>query len=182
MEMSHRQILCPSNGIVAIDPGPEKTGVLSISKFENVGGVIFPRVDYNVHIPNIDVTALNSDFSPNVVIEMPEPRGMPVGKDVFDTIYWAGRFTQHFKSIHCDVYHMNPRGIKIAICGVAKAKDPSIREAILDILDPNRVYGKYGRGKKGANGPLYGIVDHSFACMRMAIAYMLLKEEKKHEK
>jgi len=48
-----------------------------------------------------------------LVIEMPEARGMPVGKDVFETIYWVGRFCEAWFGKGDGVFHRAyPRDIR----------------------------------------------------------------------
>ncbi len=63
----------------------------------------------------------------DLVIEDVTNMGMAVGKDVFETVRWSGRFdyrqTARFIS--------RPE-VKLHICGSPRAKDPNVKQAIID--------------------------------------------------
>ena len=129
--------------ILAIDPGTTHSGWCLLYSYSN--GVVVPAKwgwDDNVDI----VITLQDDkddkFSSHrghldfgdtgyerIAIEDVSHYGMPVGKDVFDTVRWTGRFQQ--ASLVGVTYIKRP-DIKLYLCGSARANDSTIRQAIID--------------------------------------------------
>ncbi len=65
-----------------------------------------------------------------VAIEMIASYGMPVGKEVFETVLWIGRFIE---AVHPHpVALVYRKDVKMHLCGTTRAKDPNIRQALLD--------------------------------------------------
>lgn len=62
-----------------------------------------------------------------VVIEKVESFGMAVGEEVFETVFWSGRFAEAVVPV--PVARLGRRAVKLAICGDSRAKDPNIRQA-----------------------------------------------------
>lgn len=71
---------------------------------------------------------LNSDFD-EIVIEMIASYGMPVGKEVFETCVWIGKFAQASNLNEEYIYRKDE---KMNICHSMKAKDSNIRQALID--------------------------------------------------
>ena len=72
--------------ILALDPGPDKTGWVHYGD----GRVLCAGI-----APNADVLAGINSFDARILaIEMVASYGMPVGREVFETVWWIGRFTQ----------------------------------------------------------------------------------------
>ena len=55
---------------------------------------------------------------------------MAVGAEVFETVHWSGRFTEALWPT--PVVQLPRRAVKLHLCGSARAKDPNIRQALLD--------------------------------------------------
>jgi hypothetical protein len=92
-----------------------------------------------------------------VACEMVQCFGMPVGREVFETVLQIGRMQQAFQ-----VMRLIPRiDIKIHICNHARAKDPNVRQALLDKLGPV--------GTKSHPGPCYGIASHLWSALAVAV-------------
>ena len=91
-----------------------------------------------------------------LVIEMIASYGMPVGKEVFDTCVWIGRFIQQDE--------------KMNICGSMKAKDSNIRQALID---------RFGTvGTKKNPGWFYGFKADCWSAYAVGITYLDLTKEK----
>lgn len=73
----------------------------------------------------------NADFD-TLVIEMIASYGMPVGKEVFDTCVWIGRFKQIAIMRNIKVEYIYRKDEKMNICHSMKAKDSNIRQALID--------------------------------------------------
>lgn len=135
--------------VLAIDPGPEQSGIISWC-----GAVRYAAV-----YPNNDVlTLLQAEPLPDfVAIEMVACYGMAVGKEVFETCVWIGRFTERSKRPVRLVYRHQ---VKMHLCHTMKAKDTNIRQALID---------KHGApGTKKAPGATYGIAGHLWAALAVA--------------
>jgi len=99
-----------------------------------------------------------------VAIEMIASYGMAVGKTVFDTCVWIGRFYQ----VCMDTYNIEPTFIyrmdeKMALCHDSKAKDSNIRQALID---------RFGIvGTKKNPGYFYGFKKDIWAAMAVSVAF-----------
>ncbi|MGH7470492.1 MAG: hypothetical protein ACRENP_21310 [Longimicrobiales bacterium] len=72
--------------ILAIDPGPEESGLVFFD-----AGVVHKSAT----LPNREVLDLVRNCSgARLAIEMVASFGMAVGKEVFETVRWIGRFQQ----------------------------------------------------------------------------------------
>ena len=136
--------------IIGIDPGPiiqsyvlfDGTRAIA-SGDESVESMI--NIIRNVH-PDV-----------LVAIEHVTCYGMPVGSEVFSTVFNEGRLYAA-----AAVCRMVPRtDAKLHLCNSAKAKDPNIRQALIDKIGPV--------GTKKAPGPTYGIVGHLWAALAIAV-------------
>lgn len=67
-----------------------------------------------------------------LVIEMIASYGMAVGKEVFDTCVWIGRFKETAIMNHKKVEYIYRKDEKMNICHSMKAKDSNIRQALID--------------------------------------------------
>jgi hypothetical protein len=99
----------------------------------------------------------------HLAIEYMHPRGMPTSKEEMDTQFWAGRFVQ---ASHCPWTPIRRSEVKLHLCGVARAKDANIRQALLD-----RYGGKDAKGKKASPGPLYGIHDDLWSALAIGVTW-----------
>ena len=67
-----------------------------------------------------------------LVIEMIANYGMAVGKTVFDTCVWIGRFIEIAEHRHTETEYIYRKDEKMNICHSMKAKDSNIRQALID--------------------------------------------------
>lgn len=98
-----------------------------------------------------------------LAVEMIASYGMAVGREVFTTCVWIGRFIEAWPAgEHRLIYR---RQVKLELCGSAKANDANIRAELLD-----RFGGKVAAiGSKKAPGPLYGLKGDTWAALGVAI-------------
>lgn len=148
--------------ILAIDPGPEKSAWVILDG-ESVTGDIISNAEMRGVITmrrGIDVLA----------IEKVESFGMAVGKEVFETVFWTGRFAEAWMN-GCDlpVVRIGRKAIKLHLCNSMRAKDANIRQALLDKF-PATGGGKTPQvGTKNKPGPLYGIRSHLWSALAVAV-------------
>jgi hypothetical protein len=68
-----------------------------------------------------------SDY-PACIIEKVKSYGMPVGAEVFETVYWSRRFAQ---ALGAEKVEGIPRiQVKLHLCHDSRAKDGNIRQAL----------------------------------------------------
>lgn len=140
--------------IIAIDPGTTESAWL-------VWNTSAKCVEAATIVPNDEILRMIVDFKPGhtlLTIEMIASYGMPVGREVFKTCVWIGRFIQAWES---DCFRLVYRkDVKLHLCGTARAKDANVRQALID---------KYGpTGTKKNPGALYGIKSHLWSAMAIA--------------
>lgn len=138
---------------LAIDPGPEQSGVVTYGSALIRGKVL----------PNESLLRMLYDhrwMEDKLVIEMIASYGMPVGASVFETCVWIGRFMQAWHKPE-DVLRVPRSAVKLHLCHSARAKDANVWRALLDRFGPV--------GTKAAPGPLYGIKSHARAALALAV-------------
>lgn len=142
---------------MAIDPGYTQSAFVRMSN---------GRIDFFSKAPNAEVLELCccAPAYPAVVIEMVACYGMPVGREIFETCVWIGRFTQRALFAGADVHLVYRKDIKLHLCHSVRAKDSNIRQALID---------RWGApGTKKAPGPTYGISKDVWAALAVATYWM----------
>jgi hypothetical protein len=76
---------------------------------------------------------INSMSETVLALEMVESFGMTVGREVFRTVLWTGRFGQSWKAEHVPVL-IPRRTVKLELCSTSRAKDKNVAQAVRDIL------------------------------------------------
>ena len=111
--------------ILAIDPGNVQSAFVLMESEQ--GKILNMGIEKNEDISR-RIYAADHDV---LVCEMIASYGMPVGKEVFETVLWIGRFIEAEPQIFLLVYR---KDIKIHFCNSMRAKDSNIRQALLDRL------------------------------------------------
>ena len=154
---------------LGIDPGNEQSAYCLL------------RPDYSVSafgkLPNPELLDLLTDardfmsMRPLVAIEMVASYGMPVGREVFETCVWIGKFAHAVESAHritpAFVYR---RDVKLHLCGQARAKDANVRQALIDRFG--------GKGTKASPGHFYGFSGDAWQAAAVAVTHQ--DESAKH--
>jgi hypothetical protein len=146
--------------ILAIDPGTTESAYIDYLVGQTPARSAFGKT------PNVDVlTVLGANAAypqayDAIAIEMIACYGMPVGKEVFDTAVWIGRFWQAARAPVTLVYR---REVKMHLCGTMKAKDAHIRQALLDRFGP--------QGTKKKPGPTYGLKADVWSALAIAVTF-----------
>ncbi len=150
--------------IFAIDPGTEQSGFVTYTEGVVDNSGVLPNAEILSWIAGRGHPALHEE----VAIEMVASYGMPVGKEVFETCVWIGRF-QQASAMPERVRLVYRRDVKLHLCGTAKAKDGNIRQALLDLY-PRTGGGAVPQiGVKAKPGPLFGISTHAWAALGVAV-------------
>lgn len=164
--------------VFAIDPGNEQSAwcimtddyeLLDFGKAPNreVMETMLNRLKNNV----IAVSQIK-----NVIIERVASYGMPVGREVFDTCEWIGRFSQEAeKLVH--IGYIYRKDEKLYICQDSRAKDANIRAALIERFAKHDL--KNGRGTKANPDYFYGVKADIWAAIAVAVTYLDMKKENK---
>lgn len=147
--------------IHAIDPGTKQSGwvLFSGEKVEDSG------VADNHDLLRWVQADKESDL---LAIEMVASYGMAVGREVFETVRWIGRFQQAWRDPEA-VQLVYRKEVKMLLCGTTKAKDANIRQALLDLF-PATGGGKCPQiGTKALPGPLHGVSSHAWPALGVAM-------------
>lgn len=148
--------------IVAIDPGTRSSGLVH---FED-GKVLEAHSEFENKALLDALSGSRWGGDAVYVFEQIENYGANVGKDVFETVFWTGRFYQ-VAFEYAAVFRMPRKAVKLHLCGSPRAKDSDIRAAILDRFGGAEM----AKGRKAAPGPLFGVTSHSFAALALALTF-----------
>lgn len=96
-----------------------------------------------------------------LVVEAIASYGMPVGAEVFDTVFWTGRFCEAQANRGGRFDRLYRREVKMHLCGSMRAKDANIRQRLIDIFG--------APGTKKAPGVLYGMSGDCWAALAVAV-------------
>lgn len=141
--------------ILSIDPGTDESGWVILDGHKILASGVSPNETmlHQVKMENYgEIDAL--------AIEMIASYGMAVGREVFETCVWIGRFKQAWRSPD-DVKLIYRRDVKLHLCGTTKAKDANVRQALIDLLGP--------QGTKKSQGATYGVKSHAWAALGVAV-------------
>lgn len=143
--------------VLAIDPGTHESAFVAWSS--NI-----PRIEHAGIKPNAELLSMlgfnemaGSSVFDVTAIEMVACYGMAVGKEVFETCVWIGRFHERMLPYPRLVYR---RDVKMHHCQSARAKDANVRQSLID---------KYGApGTKKSPGLTYGLKSHLWQAFAIA--------------
>lgn len=147
--------------VLALDPGTTESGFVLFDGTHVVQSGVLANADL---LPWLR----DPSWRARLAIEMVASYGMPVGREVFETCVWIGRFQQAWYEPD-QVLKVYRRDVKIHLCGKANAKDPNIRQALLDLFPRTGGGATPQIGTKGRPGPLYGVSTHAWAALGVAI-------------
>lgn len=148
--------------LLALDPGCDQSAVILMESGE-VRGFIMPNPDL------LKWLGLREASRSTLVIEQVESYGMPVGREVFETVFWSGRFAQAWAARGGVWTRMPRRAVKMALCGSPRATDATIRKALVDRFGPGK---DRAIGRKASPGPLYGIKSDMWQALALAVTYL----------
>ena len=146
--------------IIGIDPGPNEHALVWFDGERVVRAENLSTGDA--------IEAMTGPTCFPVACEIVECFGMPVGREVFQTVLQIGRL----KQVAGWMRLIPRRDIKLHLCGTARAKDANVRQALIDKVGPV--------GTKRNPGPCYGVANHLWSALAVA-ATALDHEETKNE-
>ena len=152
--------------LLAIDPGNEQSAIVAYDP-ENARPVWWTKdANHCVRLGGLG-HAMVDPFTDTLAIEMIASYGMPVGREVFETCLWIGRFVENWMARGGSeprlVYR---RDVKLHLCGSARAKDANVRQALIDRYGPGK---DLAIGRKASPGPLYGLTGDCWSALAVAV-------------
>ena len=147
--------------VLAIDPGNRQSAWCMIDG-ETLKPLSFGKEENQVVLDAVQHLSYDS-----VVIERVASYGMAVGRDVFETCEWVGRFTQAARVPPDYVYRQEE---KLHICGDSRAKDTNIRRALIDRFAQHDI--KNGKGTKKNPDWFYGFSADVWQAYAVAVTYV----------
>ena len=156
--------------ILAIDPGSTQSAYLV---YDTDAPLVFPQVFPGFGIKQNE--ELRRDLAGIIipqfvasakimVLEQVEHygTGMPVGKTIFDTCIWMGRFIESWGG----PYRLMPRReVKLHLCQSARGNDATVRAALMDRFGTDPI------GTKRRPGVLHGISKDIWSALALAVTY-----------
>lgn len=145
--------------ILAIDPGTAESAYVILD--DELKLVEFGKIVNQEMLDTIYAT-VGDRWIDHFAIEMVASYGMAVGKEVFETCVWSGRFLEASKHIP-KMNRIYRKDEKINLCGSMKAKDSNIRQALIDRFGPV--------GVKKSPGWFYGVSKDVWAAVAVGVTY-----------
>ena len=161
-----------SRVILAIDPGNEYSGyvVLIVHEDKSIYVVDKGKVQ-NTHIFHVMDKYMKN--SCEIAIEMIASYGMAVGKEVFETCVWIGKFIRHAEIVGITPTRIYRLQEKMCLCHSTKAKDSNIVQALVDRFAPCQP--NMGKGTKKNPGFFFGFKKDIWQAMAVAVTYLELE-------
>ena len=147
--------------IFAIDPGTEQSGYCVLAGRGIYKSGVLPNAEMLRLVQDPDVTSTLGDI---LAIEMVASYGMPVGREVFETVRWIGRFQQAWSEPEA-VRLVYRQAVKLHLCKSVRAKDANIWQALKDRFGPEKL-------------KVLGVKSHARSALAVAVTvYDQLKGE-----
>lgn len=154
--------------VFAIDPGNAKSAYCIID-----AKTLIPR-DFGI-LENEQlrhyIRQMSFEEDDRAAIEMVASYGMAVGKEVFDTVRWIGRYEETLIRLitvpPALIYRLQE---KTHICHDSRAKDSNIRRALIDRFAAHDL--KFGRGTKKKPDWFYGFRADIWAAYAVGLTYI----------
>lgn len=148
------------NVILALDPGTTQTGWVLFDGERVLEAGVMPNA--------LMLERLQTRRAEVLAIEMIASYGMAVGREVFETCVWIGRFQQAWHAPE-SVRLVYRKDVKSHLCGSPRAKDPNVRQALIDLFPPTGGGKVRQVGTKAQPGPLYGVSSHAWPALGVAV-------------
>lgn len=154
--------MAASMTILAIDPGPAQSAWLALVDGQPNDFGIWPNEQLLEALRDRSIVRrFHGIVGTTIVIEQIVSYGMAVGAEVFATVHWSGRFTE--AASPTPVVQLPRLKVKQALCHDSRAKDPNIRQALIDRFGgPDAI-------RKG--GALYGVSKDVWSALGVAVTW-----------
>lgn len=170
--------------ILAIDPGNIESGIVVIRE-RDLKPLVAEKITNEELLDNLLMDRYErleeTEYISHVAIEMIASYGMAVGKSVFETCVWIGRFIQALENNYYNdsLKFIYRKDEKMNLCHSMKAKDSNIVQALIDRFAPNTP--NKGKGTKKEPGWFYGFKKDIWQAYAVGVTYydLYMKGEEK---
>lgn len=155
--------------VFAIDPGNTESAYCIVGT-EELRPLAFAKLsneELRAIVRSLETAIVEADV---VVIERVASYGMAVGRDVFETCEWVGRFAEAAIACGVPVEYVYRKDEKLHICGDVRAKDSNIRRALIDRFAAHDL--KNGRGTKAKPDFFHGFAADVWQSYAVALTYI----------
>lgn len=119
-------------------------------------------------VPNEQLLSLIKYYAKNDImydfaIEMVASFGMPVGKEIFETVFWIGRFWEAAQGMVQNKVKIYRKEVVLNLCNSPRAKDGNVRQALIDRLGVV--------GTKKNPGWFYGFAKDVWSAYAVGVTY-----------
>lgn len=159
--------------IMAIDPGNILSAYVIMDAstykpldFAKLSNSILRQLIYN----NNPIKPTGHPVFDMIIIERVQSFGMPVGREIFETCEWVGRFTEAATIRGIPVDYITRIEEKQYICHDTRAKDSNIRQALIDRFARRDL--KNGKGTKAAPDFFYGFSKDVWQAFCVGTTYL----------
>ena len=164
--------------ILAIDPGTEKSAWLAWdgSRIPAFGILenheLLRELRHGTFDGNVSrLGETKQRTAVHLVIERIVSHGMATGATTLETCVWTGRFAEAWEfRTGQPARWLDRMAVKLHVCDSGRAKDPHVRQALIDRLGPP--------GTKKAPGVTYGLSSHLWAALAVAVTWGDLQARK----
>lgn len=154
--------------ILAIDPGNTESAYCLIEE-DTYKPIEFGKVNNNDLI--IKLTSIIEHYNIYALaIEMVASYGMPVGKEVFETCVWIGRFYENTIRYVGDIEYIYRKEVTTNLCNSVRAKDSNVRQALIDRFAKHDF--KNGKGVKKNPDWFYGFKADVWSSYAVGVTYL----------
>jgi len=131
---------------IAIDPGPEQSGVVRF-----LHGQLLEAGTY----PNVQVLALIHQGQ-TVIVEWLQCYGAGVGQSVLRTAQFTGEVKERCRELHCEYHEMTRPEVLRELVGTTRGISKAVvRRAVLDMFPATGGGAEPAIGTKDNHGPLF---------------------------
>ena len=145
--------------LIAIDPGNVQSAYVRLTDSLDPRDGVFGKEDNNNLLKVLEDVHKDDE----VVIEMVACYGMPVGEEIFETVYWIGKYAMMAEYHGATVTRIKRQAVKLHLCHDSRAKDGNVIQALKDRFG--------GKGTKAAPGWFYQVGGDVWQAYGLAIAY-----------
>lgn len=155
--------------LLAIDPGPQESGFVEYDPRANT--ILEHGTIANDQLLARCYRRRGAAGEHHLAIELIAAYGMSVGKTVFDTCIWIGRFVEAWGAI--DYTLVTRHEVKMHLCHTKNSSNSNVREALIDRWggEALAIGGKGSGKKKTARGPLFGVATHAWSALAIAVTW-----------
>lgn len=152
--------------ILAIDPGNIESAYVLIDENDGLKPIEYGKI---LNEELLKICYDTDTMTDHVAIEMIASYGMAVGKTVFDTCVWIGRFTEALVNEGATPEFIYRKDEKMNLCHSMRAKDSNIIQSLVDRFAPNTP--NKGKGYKKDQGWFYGFKADIWQAYAVGVTY-----------